>query len=316
MSQYIVTEPSAKIRRIARQELGGKWPQVIIAYVIMYIFNDLIAGILDIIFPFFREIDTLVGTTDYNEGLVGRIYLFAVVGAFSYGLSLFLLTFVRTRQADNALMFEGFSRFGKVFILSLIIAIKVILWSLLFIIPGIIAGIRYSMAYYVLADNPDYSPTQCIEESKRLMIGNKMKYFCLNLSFIGWYILASIPTGASFVRSQSTITGLLIYSVLLFPVFAVHAYRGVSMTVLYEMIKRNIVVSDRPVYAGFEHANPPYNNGENYNQGSMDDSYRSSTGSETIKINYKKSTPSSSVEQRIERTEDNFGAPVDEKDDI
>lgn len=316
MSQYIVTEPSAKIRRIARQELGGKWPQVIIAYVIMYIFNDLIAGILDIIFPFYREIDTLVGTTDYNEGLVGRIYLFAVVGAFSYGLSLFLLTFVRTRQADNALMFEGFSRFGKVFILSLIIAIKVILWSLLFIIPGIIAGIRYSMAYYVLADNPDYSPTQCIEESKRLMIGNKMKYFCLYLSFIGWYILASIPTGASFVRSQSTITGLLIYSVLLFPVFAVHAYRGVSMTVLYEMIKRNIVVSDRPVYAGFEHANPPYNNGENYNQGSMDDSYRSSTGSETIKINYKKSTPSSSVEQRIERTEDNFGAPVDEKDDI
>lgn len=316
MSQYIVTEPSAKIRRIARQELGGKWSQVIIAYVIMYIFNDLIAGILDIIFPLYREIDTLVGTTDYNAGLVARIYLFAVVGAFSYGLSLFLLTFVRTRQADNALMFEGFSRFGKVFILSLIIAIKVILWSLLFIIPGIIAGIRYSMAYYVLADNPDYSPTQCIEESKRLMIGNKMKYFCLNLSFIGWYILASIPAGASFVRSQSTITGLLIYSVLLLPVFVVHAYRGVSMTVLYEMIKRNIVVSDRPVYAGFEHANPPYNNGENYNQGSMDDSYRSSTGSETIKINYKKSTPSSSVEQRIERTEDNFGAPVDEKDDI
>lgn len=316
MSQYIVTEPSAKIRRIARQELGGKWPQVIIAYVIMYIFNDFIAGILDIIFPFNREIDTLVGTTDYNAGLVARIYLVAVVGAFSYGLSLFLLTFVRTRQADNALMFEGFSRFGKVFILSLIIAIKVILWSLLFIIPGIIAGIRYSMAYYVLADNPDYSPTQCIEESKRLMIGNKMKYFCLNLSFIGWYILASIPAGASFVRSQSTITGLLIYSVLLLPVFVVHAYRGVSMTVLYEMIKRNIVVSDRPVYAGFEHANPPYNNGENYNQGSMDDSYRSSTGSETIKINYKKSTPSSSVEQRIERTEDNFGAPVDEKDDI
>lgn len=316
MSQYIVTEPSAKIRRIARQELGGKWSQVIIAYVIMYIFNDLIAGILDIIFPFKREIDTLVGTTDYNAGLVARIYLLAVVGAFSYGLSLFLLTFVRTRQADNALMFEGFSRFGKVFILSLIIAIKVILWSLLFIIPGIIAGIRYSMAYYVLADNPDYSPTQCIEESKRLMIGNKMKYFCLNLSFIGWYILASIPAGASFVRSQSTITGLLIYSVLLLPVFVVHAYRGVSMTVLYEMIKRNIVVSDRPVYAGFEHANPPYNNGENYNQGSMDDSYRSSTGSETIKINYKKSTPSSSVEQRIERTEDNFGAPVDEKDDI
>ncbi len=66
--------------------------------------------------------------------------------------------------SDYSLNFEGFSFFVKAFLLQLLIGIKVFLWTLLFIVPGIVAGYRYSQAFYILADNPDYSVTQCVEE--------------------------------------------------------------------------------------------------------------------------------------------------------
>lgn len=195
MSHYIVTEPSAKIRQIARQEINGKWMQLVTAFLIVFVVQGLVSMLLNHFFAIHRTIYTAFGPLDYSVGYVGDLFNFAVSGAFSYGVALFLLTMVRTGDMNNSLLFEGFSRFGKVFLISIIIAVKVFLWSLLLVVPGIIAGIRYSMAYYVLADNPDYSANQCIEESKRIMNGNKMKYFCLTLSFIGWYILASIPSG-------------------------------------------------------------------------------------------------------------------------
>ncbi len=67
------------------------------------------------------------------------------------------------------------------------------LWSLLFVIPGIIAAYRYSMALYVLIDNPELGALECLRRSKEMMRGNKFKLFVLELSFIGWILLATIP---------------------------------------------------------------------------------------------------------------------------
>ncbi|MPN61797.1 hypothetical protein SDC9_209541 [bioreactor metagenome] len=77
--------------------------------------------------------------------------------------------------------------------------IFVILWSLLLIVPGIIAAIRYSMCFYILADNPDIGIMEALNESKRMMRGNKWKYFCLNLSFIGWGLLCICTVGIGFL---------------------------------------------------------------------------------------------------------------------
>lgn len=63
----------------------------------------------------------------------------------------------------------------------------------MFVIPGIVAAFKYSMAPYILADDPNKSPSQCLMESTMMMTGNKMNYFLLLLGFIGWAILASIP---------------------------------------------------------------------------------------------------------------------------
>ncbi|MBR5730863.1 MAG: DUF975 family protein, partial [Firmicutes bacterium] len=78
--------------------------------------------------------------------------------------------------------------------------ILIFLWSMLFVIPGILAALRYSQAFYVLADDPEARPMDCIRRSKELMYGNKGKFVLLLLSFLPWIILASIPAGIA--RSQ------------------------------------------------------------------------------------------------------------------
>lgn len=79
--------------------------------------------------------------------------------------------------------------------LNLLIALKVFAWSLLFVIPGIIAAYRYSMATYIMAENPTITPTEAIERSKALMDGRKGDLFCLDLSFIGWALLTVLTAG-------------------------------------------------------------------------------------------------------------------------
>ena len=70
-----------------------------------------------------------------------------------------------------------------------------ILWTMLFIIPGIVKSYEYQMIPYLLAENPQMSREQAFAESKRMMSGQKWRAFVLDLSFIGWNILSAITLG-------------------------------------------------------------------------------------------------------------------------
>ena len=74
-------------------------------------------------------------------------------------------------------------------------SLYILLWSLLFIIPGIIAGYRYAMTSYILAEHPDMRAGDAISYSKEMMKGNKWRLFCLHCSFIGWGILCLFTFG-------------------------------------------------------------------------------------------------------------------------
>lgn len=69
------------------------------------------------------------------------------------------------------------------------------LWSLLFIIPGIVKAYEYQMIPYLLADNPQMTKEQAFAESKRMMNGQKWRAFVLDLSFLGWNILSALTIG-------------------------------------------------------------------------------------------------------------------------
>lgn len=124
---------------------------------------------------------------------------FVLRGSISIGHNRFCLKLVDGEQAQFEDLFSAFDIFGNAFVLNLLITLKVIAWSLLFVIPGIIAAYRYSMATYIMAENPTIAPSEAIERSKALMNGRKGDLFCLDLSFIGWALLGALTAGIGYL---------------------------------------------------------------------------------------------------------------------
>lgn len=116
-----------------------------------------------------------------------------VMSIVSVGFTLFILNTVRGTGAVYGNLLDGFGFFWRILLLNLVVGFFVLLWSLLLVIPGIIALYRYSMAVYVMLDHPEYGIMDCIRESKRITQGRKWELFVLDLSFIGWFLLTSIP---------------------------------------------------------------------------------------------------------------------------
>ena len=80
-----------------------------------------------------------------------------------------------------------------------LINLYIFLWTLLFIIPGIIASYSYSMTHYIMAENPEYGVNEAIAASKEMMRGNRWRLFCLRFSFIGWSILCIFTLGIGYL---------------------------------------------------------------------------------------------------------------------
>ncbi len=242
MENRIVMEPAAKIREMARTALAGKWKQMTLGILIYYIFSTVIGQLLDCFFYSTEVVDVMGETMEMNMGYASGIYEFTVGGALTCGLAMFLLAFFRTKTIDYALTFEGFSMFGKSFVLYLLYSVKIALWALLFIVPGVIAAYRYSQCFYLRVDNPDWTASQCINESKRLMKGNKAKLFGLELSFIGWMILASLPEILIDFTSLTSYAYVIVSAILAIPSLFVMLYQQLSSTIFYELVTGNLVI--------------------------------------------------------------------------
>ena len=116
-------------------------------------------------------------------------------GVVELGTVMLALEIARTGKTEFNTGFNGFSQFGSAFIAGFVGTIFIMLWSCLFIIPGIIAAFRYSMTFYILADNPGMSGIDALNKSKEMMKGHKWEFFLLQLSFIGWCLLVPFTFG-------------------------------------------------------------------------------------------------------------------------
>jgi len=107
--------------------------------------------------------------------------------------------YVKLYVKEQASAGEPFSQlpvnFGRKLGGSLWMALFVWLWSLLFIIPGIVKVYAYRMTPYILARHPEVSATEALNLSKRMTKGNKGKLFVMDLSFIGWFLLTGLTFG-------------------------------------------------------------------------------------------------------------------------
>ena len=126
---------------------------------------------------------------------IGGIAAFLITGPFALGLAAVALSIMRTEEIEVGQLFGGFKNFGTAFLVSLLNGIFIFLWTLLFIVPGIIKTYSYRLSYYILADNPTMSATEVRKRSIELMRGNKWRLFCLEFSFIGWELLCILTLG-------------------------------------------------------------------------------------------------------------------------
>ena len=111
------------------------------------------------------------------------------------GWVLYHLGVRRGEEMPYATLFDGFGFIGKLILLNIVITLYVFLWSMLFIIPGIIASYRYRFAVYNLCENPDMGVMEAISMSKAQTAGYKGDLFLLDLTFIGWNLLCSLTLG-------------------------------------------------------------------------------------------------------------------------
>ncbi len=116
-----------------------------------------------------------------------------VLYIFGAGFLIFILNTVKSANAVYGNLLDGFSLAGKLILLALLEGLFIFLWSLLLVIPGIIAAYRYRMAKFLLLDHPEMGVMEAISTSKQMMAGHKGECFVLDLSFIGWWLLAAIP---------------------------------------------------------------------------------------------------------------------------
>lgn len=166
-----------EMRAMAREQLKGKWGNPVIValiYMVIMIFVSFV--------PY-----------------IGKLMSFIISGPFILGLSTYYLNFKRGNNPKPENIFSGFNNFGSAFILNIVIGLFVLLWTLLLIVPGIIASLRYSMSYYILSDNPDIGAMNAINRSKELMKQNKKKLFYLWLSFLGWGLCCILTLGIGFL---------------------------------------------------------------------------------------------------------------------
>lgn len=120
-------------------------------------------------------------------------------GAVTLGYVRFNLNLIDRTGASFGDLFSEFDRFGDGFFMQILIRVYTFLWTLLLIIPGIIASYSYAMTPYILLEHPELSANQAIKASKELMSGNRWRLFCLEFSFIGWTFLSALTLGIGFL---------------------------------------------------------------------------------------------------------------------
>lgn len=161
-----------------------------------------IKGKIGILFLIALIIGLISGAAGFILGLIpGGAILASIIITPAFALSTVrvYLMLLGNKTPTVADAFSGFDDFWSAFKVTFLVGLFTYLWSLLFIVPGIVKGISYSMSTYILAENKGKKALECIKESKEMTNGHKGELFVLGLSFIGWYLLGCITLGIAFI---------------------------------------------------------------------------------------------------------------------
>ena len=134
----------------------------------------------------------------FTATVLGAVALFVIHGPLLYGMARTQVECVENQKWDILHVFCGFSEdFGQSVLLGFLRELLIALWSLLLVVPGIVKSYSYAMAFYIRQEKgkKQTDAIDCITQSRQMMDGHKWQLFCLDLSFIGWYLVGALCFG-------------------------------------------------------------------------------------------------------------------------
>lgn len=163
---------------------NNKWQNVLVVLI-----NVLIAGGVQVIVRVSNQEAFLM----MFMSLVSIAVTILLTNIVAMGSATWFHRSIKTEGLKMEEMFWTFKEdYGGNVLMMFLISLYTALWSMLFVIPGIVKGYSYSLAMYIKSENPQISASQAIELSKKMTNGRKMDLFVLDLSYIGWFLLSGI----------------------------------------------------------------------------------------------------------------------------
>lgn len=171
-----------ELKEWAKQKINGHIWELLIPIIVTGILTNITIG---------QEITYEGGQMHVENGYTLGLFFFFV----EVGLTAFMVNFINDKEHNFKDLFKYVNDYVRIFVVGLLRAIFIALWSLLLIVPGIIKAFAYALVPMILSDEEysDLSFMEVLKKSEEMMKGHKMDYFMLNFSFVGWYLLA-IPT--------------------------------------------------------------------------------------------------------------------------
>ena len=191
------------IRAAARDRLRGSWGQAIgVALIASLLGGSITSATFNFNWNFSagnlenmpEVLSTVLIAVGSAAGLLG-LAQFIIGGTIQLGYAGFLLRQNRRQDPNVSDLFSEFYRLGQGFAQKFLVGLYTFLWTLLFIIPGLIKTYSYSMTPFLMADHPELTANQAITRSRQIMDGHKWNLFVLDLSFFGWMLLGCLTMG-------------------------------------------------------------------------------------------------------------------------
>lgn len=187
--QQILNRPAIKAEAKSFIGQNARWWKMTLATIAIYLISGGFSIYVNIATVINR--DNPSTTVGYSSSIITLLLIPFTIAASGY-----YLNHIRGFNPEwKSLYKEGIDNYGSYLVTGVLVNVFTFLWSLLFVVPGIIKAIAYSQAKYVIHDNPRLKGKEAIEISKRMTNGFKGDLFSMYLSFIGWYILVGLTGG-------------------------------------------------------------------------------------------------------------------------
>lgn len=181
------------IKANAREFIGTdrRWLYMALACLPLTLISGAINGGIEFVKQFTEDGETVSYSFSSGTGIIAWLLI-----PFTVAMSGYFLNHLRGFNPEwKSLYREGIDNYGKYFVVGLLTDLIIGLWTLLFIIPGIIKSYEYYFVHQIIHDNPNLDQKQARDLSKRMTDGFKGDLFVLGLSFLPWVLLEIITLG-------------------------------------------------------------------------------------------------------------------------